>query len=151
MEYDKLKYLRHVYTFDKKIINFVTLLSVIYFVFLIIELHLDVFSKMLGILIVIDTIMCLIFISEFLYLLERAKDKKQYIKKYFLDILASVPLMVFVLFWPQLLLLNIFKFLRGVKGLLKIYDFIIEEAKHSISPAEKIEARKVLHKFYKTR
>lgn len=132
MEYDKLNYLKHIYTFDKKILNFVTVLSVVYFVFLIAELHLEAFSNIIGVLIFLDTMMCLIFISEFIYFFERAKSKKEYFKKYFLDVLSSLPLMVLVLFWPQLLLLNIFKILRGVKGLLKIYDFIIEDMKEPV-------------------
>lgn len=129
MEYDKLEYLERVHRHDRKIINFVTLLSIIYFLFIIAEFYLERFSSMLNVLVFIDTFICLIFLAESFYFLGRAKSKMDYFRKYSLDFLSSVPLLFLIWFWPELLFLSTFKILRGVKGILKTYDFMIENKK----------------------
>ena len=129
MEYDKLEYLEHVHRHDRKIINFVTLLSVIYFIFIILELYFEKFSSALDTLVVIDTVICFIFLMESFYFLGRARGKWEYFRKYSLDFLSSIPLLFLIWIWPELLFLSLFKILRGVKGILKMYDFMIENGK----------------------
>lgn len=129
MEYDKLDYMEHIHRHDRKIINFVTLLSVLYFVFIILELYFEKFSSTLDTLVVIDTIICFIFLMESFYFLGRARSKWEYFRKYSLDFLSSIPLLFLIWIWPELLFLSLFKILRGVKGILKTYDFFIENGK----------------------
>jgi hypothetical protein len=140
MEYDKLEYLKRAHEYDKKILDMITVLSVVYFVFLFIEFYMERLSGTLHVLIIIDTIMCMIFLADSLYFLGRARNKREYFKKYFLDFLAAMPLLALAWVWPQLLFLSLFKIMRGVKSLLKIYDFLIENS----NPKIKIKLRKPL-------
>jgi voltage-gated potassium channel len=129
MEFDKLNYLKTIRWFDKKIITFVTILSVLYFVFIFLEFYLERFASAFHIMVLIDTIVCVIFLAEAFYFLFRAKNKKDYFKKYYLDFLSSIPLLFLIWIWPQLLFLSIFKILRGIKSIAKIYDFMAEHSK----------------------
>jgi voltage-gated potassium channel len=140
MEYDKLEYLKRAHEYDKKLLDMITVFSVVYFVFLFIEFYLERLSGTLHVLIIIDTVMCMIFLADALYFLGRAQNKREYFRKYFLDFLAAIPLLALAWLWPQLLFLSLFKIMRGVKSLLKIYDFLIENT----NPKIKIKLRKLL-------
>jgi voltage-gated potassium channel len=87
------------------------------------------FISMLKLLVFIDTFICFIFIMEAAYFLGRAKSKKEYFKRYYLDFLSSIPLLFLIWIWPQLLFLSFFKILRGIKSIAKIYDFMDENGK----------------------
>ncbi|MGV8163086.1 MAG: hypothetical protein ACP5N2_07175 [Candidatus Nanoarchaeia archaeon] len=125
---EKLSLLKKVHKYDLHLLDFVTILSVLYSIFIFLEFYLEQFSSLLEILIVIDIVVCLFFILESFYFLTKAKNKKQYFKEFFIEFLSAIPLTAFILVWPQLLLLNIFKIARGVKGIMKIFELIKERA-----------------------
>jgi hypothetical protein len=124
---EKLNYLKRVHRFDRHIMTMVTVLSVLYFLFIILEFYLEKFSSLFLYLVLIDIFVCAIFLAESFYFLSKAKDRKKYFKRFFLDFLSAIPLSAFIWLWPQLIFLNIFKIIRGVKGIIKIYEFLREK------------------------
>jgi len=123
---EKLTLLKKVHKHDKAILDFVTILSIIYTFFIFLEFYFEQFGSLFWVLVVIDVAVCLFFIGESLYFMMNSKSKKEYFKEFYFDFLSAIPLTFFIWIWPQLLFLNLFKILRGVKGMIKIFELIKE-------------------------
>ncbi|MFA6072558.1 MAG: ion channel [Candidatus Woesearchaeota archaeon] len=131
----RLEQLKSIHKFDERLMNIVTFISLIYMVFLIAELYFKPTITNIAFTILVDTAVCIVFLFEFFYFLFRAKNKWSYTKINFLDFLASLPFLLIFGFFSKLAILNIFKMIRGLKSILKIYEFI---GKNKVTPLKKI-------------
>jgi voltage-gated potassium channel len=104
--------------------NVVTFISVLYIIFLVVELYLKQTKFTIAVTVLIDTVICVIFLFEFFYFFFKSKSKLDYTKRNFLDLLASLPFLLLIGIFPQIAVLNIFKMIRGLKNILKIYEFM---------------------------
>lgn len=131
----KSKHKIHHHNFDKYLENFVAIISIIYIILMIFELYIPRIESYLNLIIIIDTVICFIFLYEFFHFLYRSKNKKKYFKTGIWDLLSSIPYLLIFSFSPLSIVFNIFKLLRGVKNILKLYEVLL---KRSISMFLKI-------------
>lgn len=120
---DKIEHVLHEHRFDKFLIDFVTVVSILYMLVLIVESYVDPGSVNFGILVFVDTLICVVFLFEFFYFFFKARSKSEYFKVYFFDFLASLPFLLLVSIGPLISFLSFFKVLRGVKNVVKVYEF----------------------------
>ncbi|MFA6089053.1 MAG: ion transporter [Candidatus Woesearchaeota archaeon] len=112
--------------FDVILDDVVTLASIMYFIVLIAELH---FASELSVhmsLIVVDTIICFLFLFEFFYFLLKSDNKLTYFKHNFLDLIASIPYVLLFSVSGFFFLFNFFKVIRGLKSVVRLYELIFK-------------------------
>jgi voltage-gated potassium channel len=71
---------------------FLMLLSILSLVAILVLTFMDLDPEMREILIWLDTAICLFFLSVWFYRLLHAPDRKQYVRLYWMDFLASIPM-----------------------------------------------------------
>jgi peptidoglycan/LPS O-acetylase OafA/YrhL len=71
----RLEQLKSIHKFDERLMNIVTFISVLYMIFLIVELYLTPKSTNIAFTILVDTTICMIFLFEFFYFLFKAKNE----------------------------------------------------------------------------
>lgn len=72
----------------------------------------------------IDFIICLIFLGDFFYFLHKSDDKKIYLKKYWIDFIASIPFLSVMRVFRMVRAIRLIRMLRGVKGLISLIRMI---------------------------
>jgi len=123
----KVKDVAWKHRFDTILIDLVTLVSLIYIVFLIADLYVADSVFGLHYWVYFDTFVSFLFLFEFSFFFLKAKNKLTYTKGNYLDLLAGIPLLLISQGFALYMLFNIFKLLRGFENLLKIYEFIIKK------------------------
>jgi voltage-gated potassium channel len=68
----------------------------------------------------IDFFICMIFMGDFFYFFNKSKDKKTYFKKYWIDLVASIPFMSFLRFFRVARVIRLVRLLRGVKAIIPL-------------------------------
>ncbi|MBN1646085.1 ion transporter [Candidatus Woesearchaeota archaeon] len=124
ISHSKTKFTEKPHYSDKIIVSIVTFISIAYMILLIVELYIQPTISNVSWQVILDTSVCIIFLFEFFYFMFRTKRKKEFFKHNIIDFLASIPFMLFFVLNPYVTLLNIFKILRGIKSLVKIYEFM---------------------------
>jgi voltage-gated potassium channel len=93
-------------------------------IYVLIELGYEVIyplsEQVAGIINTIDFFICMIFLSDFFYFLSKSKDKKSYFKKYWIDLVASIPFMTFFRFFRVARVIRVVRLLRGVKAIIPL-------------------------------
>lgn len=120
---EKYGFLKHIHKFDTFLLNTVAFLSIGYIFLMIFELYAEKVSSTVGLIILIDSILCIIFLFEFFYFMLKAKDRSAYFKRYFLDFLSAMPFMLLLPVFPEIAFLNLFKIIRGMKSIIQITEF----------------------------
>jgi len=72
----------------------------------------------------IDLFICSVFLFDFFYFLIKAEDKKDYLKKHWIDFIASIPFMTLFRFFRFVRVIRIVRLLRGVKGIIQIFKLL---------------------------
>ena len=121
---EKSTNLKHTHSIDKPLEKFITIISFAYMLVLIAELYLVQNAIWYGTFVILDTLICIIFLFEFFYFISKSKHKVGYFKKHFIDILSAIPFMLLSFFTPALAIFNLFKVLRGLKIVVKIYEYL---------------------------
>ena len=62
--------------------------------------------------VIIDTLICFIFLFEFFYKLNKSDSKAQYIRGHWIDLIASIPFIEFLRVGRLLRLIRLFRILR---------------------------------------
>lgn len=100
--------------------SFILLLSI----YVIIELGYEVIYPLSDAAIwwvnAIDLVICAIFIGDFFYFLYHSDNRKAYFKRYWVDLLASIPFMTFFRAFRLVRAVRIIRMLRGIKALIPI-------------------------------
>ncbi len=100
--------------------NFIILLSVYVLVELGYEIIYPLSESAIKIINTIDFMICLIFLADFFYFLNESENKKAYFKKYWIDLVASIPFMTFFRFFRVVRVVRIIRLTRGIKALIPI-------------------------------
>lgn len=100
----------------RKIYNYVIfILSLYVLVELSLEFLIDFPAKLLQITAIIDFIICMIFLSDWVYFLLKAEKKGSYFLSRIFDLVSAIPFIPGLRF---LRVLRIFRFLRGFRGIM---------------------------------
>jgi nucleotidyltransferase substrate binding protein (TIGR01987 family) len=93
-------------------------------IYVIIELGYEIIFPLTGVSIKIindiDFVICIIFLGDFFYFLFKTDDKKAYFKKYWIDLIASIPFMTFLRFFRLTRVIRIIRLSRGIKAIIPI-------------------------------
>jgi len=99
---------------------FILILSI----YVIIELGYEIIFPLTGtsiqIINDIDFAICMVFLGDFFYFLFKTDDKKAYFKKYWIDLVASIPFMTFFRFFRLTRVFRIIRLTRGLKAVIPI-------------------------------
>lgn len=100
--------------------NFILLLSLYVFVELGYEVIYPLSDQQITIINAIDFIICMIFLGDFFYFFFKTDNKKEYFRKYWIDLIASIPFMTFFRFFRLARAIRIIRIARGIKALIPI-------------------------------
>lgn len=101
--------------------NFILILSVYVLIELGYEIIYDLSESQAFIINTIDLVICLIFLTDFFFFLFKSKDKKGYIKRYWIDFIASIPFMTIFRFFRVARVFRIIRLARGIKAIIPIF------------------------------
>lgn len=100
---------------------FILILSLYVIVELAFEIVYPFSQETINIFNIIDAILCTIFLGDFFYFLFKAEDKRLYLKKHWIDFVASIPFMTFLRVFRLARVIRIVRLLRGFKGMLQLF------------------------------
>ena len=126
MNFEKSPHKKYSHLFDQIFDDVITVISILYIFFLIAELSYFGNTGSNTIMIVIDTIISFMFLFEFFYFFLKSDNKKEYLKYHCIDLFASVPYILLFSVSGLFFLLNFFKAIRGLKSIVKLYDFLFK-------------------------
>lgn len=113
--------------FDHILDDVVTAISILYLIILVAELYMAPTAVNLVTLVLLDTAICILFLFEYLYFLFKSENKSAYFKNNMFDLMASFPYLLFFSLSPLTSILNIFKVLRGLKNIVKLYEYLVKK------------------------
>jgi len=100
--------------------SFILILSIYVLVELGYEVIYPLSDQTANIINTIDFFICMIFLGDFFYFLVKSKDKKTYFKKYWIDLVASIPFMTFMRFFRVARVIRLVRLLRGIKAIIPL-------------------------------
>jgi len=100
--------------------NFIILLSLYVLIELGYEIIYPLSEGAVQVINTIDFIICMIFLSDFFYFLHESENKKAYLRKYWIDLVASIPFMTLFRFFRVVRVIRIIRLARGIKALIPI-------------------------------
>lgn len=107
--------------------------------YVIIELAIEIIypfsQKTIDLINHLDLFICAIFIGDFFYFFakaggekadpkEKRKEKLNYLKNHWIDLIASIPFMTFIRVFRLVRVIRIIRLMRGVKGLVNIFRIL---------------------------
>ena len=129
-------------TEEKSKVNYWDIFILLLSLYVIFELAIEVIypfsDNTLSILGYVDIGICSIFIIDFIYGFIKSKDKKEYSKKRWIDLVASIPFVGFLRLFRLARIvrivrgIRIVKLIRGAKGLSKIFNHLSKNKLESI-------------------
>ena len=103
----------------------VLVLSVFVLILLEIDVFLPVDEATRDILYVADTIVCVFFLSDFFIGLYRAKHKKSYLKRNWIDLVSSIPMVPYVRLGRLFRVLRLFRLLRAYRSSHRLMQYLL--------------------------
>jgi voltage-gated potassium channel len=103
---------------------FILILSLYVIIELAVELIHPFSEKTIGIINLIDLIICIIFLGDFFFFLWKAENKSRYLKKHWIDFISSIPFMSFLRTFRLVRAIRIIRLLRGFKGIIQIFRLL---------------------------
>jgi len=103
---------------------FILILSFYVIIELAIEIIYQFDQQTIDIINSVDLVICLIFLGDFFYFLWKSENKKSYLKKHWIDFIASIPFMTFLRVFRLARFIRIIRLLRGIKGLNQLVRII---------------------------
>jgi voltage-gated potassium channel len=104
--------------------TFILILSFYVIIELAIEIIYQFDQQTIDIINSVDLVICLIFLGDFFYFLWKSENKKSYLKKHWIDFIASIPFMTFLRVFRLARFIRIIRLLRGIKGLNQLVKII---------------------------
>jgi voltage-gated potassium channel len=93
-------------------------------------LFFDLADETVRLILIIDTVACLIFLWDFFYRLYQAENKKDFLKWGWIDFIASIP-MIEPLRWGRLFrVLRILRVLRGFRSARTLLSFVFRNRRN---------------------
>lgn len=126
MNIERSRHRTYNHLFDHVLEDAVTVVSIVYLFFIILQMYYFSTTDFLYAIVLIDTVVCILFLFEFFYFYFKSEDKKKYVKHHFLDLIASFPFLLVFGFSGLGFLFNFFKLIRGFKSIWKIYEFLFK-------------------------
>jgi len=109
---------------NKKWEFFILILSFYVIIELAFEIIYQFNQQTIDLINTIDLAICVIFLGDFFYFLRKSENKKNYLKKHWIDFVASIPFMTFLRVFRLVRVMRIIRLLRGLKGFNQIIRLI---------------------------
>ena len=104
--------------------GFTSIASLLYLGILYIQFFIQPGSIALNYLIVIEVLFACLLLLEFLFFYFYSKSKVQFIRNYWIDLVAAIPFVTLMGLGSAAVLLNVFKAFRGLKALKHVWEWV---------------------------